>query len=81
MLSAGGSRAGSAMRAFFAVCGLLALMACGLGEPEKVTLYCYETLADAACYGAPDPGRGNRLLAVVEVPVTPEVALRLGLDR
>ena len=43
-------------------------------------LYCYETLADAACYGAPDAWRGNRLLAVVEVPITAEIALRLGLE-
>jgi len=81
MLVAGGARAGSTMRAFLLGCGLLALVACGRGGPETMTLYCYETLADAACYGAPDPGRGNRLLAVVDVPVTPEVALRLGLDR
>ena len=68
------------MRALLASCGLLALVACGSSGPETVTLYCYETLADAACYGAPDPGRGNRLLAVVEVPVTAEIALRLGLE-
>jgi hypothetical protein len=68
------------MRALILCCGLFLLAACGFGGPETVTLYCYETLADAACYGAPDPGRGNRLLAVVEVPVTPEVALRLGLE-
>ena len=58
----------------------MALVGCGRGGPETVTLYCYETLADAACYGAPDPDRGNRLLAVVDVPVTREVALRLGLE-
>ena len=81
MLVAGGSGAGRAMRALLLFGGLLALVACGRGGPETVTLYCYETLADAACYGAPDPGRGNRLLAVVDVPVTPEVAVRLGLDR
>lgn len=69
------------MRVVLLCCGLLVLVACGRGGPETVTLYCYETLADAACYGAPDPGRGNRLLAVVDVPVTPEVALRLGLER
>lgn len=68
------------MRACLLAFGLLALAACGRGGPETVTLYCYETLADAACYGEPDPLRGNRLLAVIEVPVTPEIALRLGLD-
>ena len=61
--------------------GLLALVACGRGQPPTVTLYCYETLADAACYAEPDPGRGNRLLAVVEVPVTAEIAVRLESDR
>ena len=68
------------MRALLGCCGLLALVACDRGGPGTVMLYCYETLADAACYGAPDPGRGNRLLAVVAVPVTPEIALRLGLE-
>jgi len=73
------------MRAFLLGCGLLALVGCAAADdpvrPETVTVYCYETLADAACYGEPDAGRGNRLLAVLDVPVTPEVALRLGLDR
>jgi uncharacterized lipoprotein YmbA len=71
---------GPAMRGLLICCGLLGLVACGRGGSETVTLYCYETLADSACYGAPDAGRGNRLLAVVEVPVTAEIALRLGLE-
>lgn len=71
---------GRAMRTLLVCCGLLGLVACGRSGPETVRLYCYETLADAACYGEPDAGRGNRLLAVVEVPVTAEIALRLGLE-
>ncbi len=74
------ARRNAAMRRITCLLGLLALAACSFGGPETVTLYCYETLADAACYGEPDPGRGNRLLAVVEVPVTAEIALRLGLE-
>lgn len=66
------------MRQLPALVGLpLLVTACGWGEPAAVTLYCYETLADAACYLEPDTGRGNRLLAVVDVPLTPEIALRL----
>jgi uncharacterized lipoprotein YmbA len=64
------------MRRLLPFC-LLALAACGGGR-DTVTLYCYETLADSACYLEPDIGRGNRLLAVVEVKVTPEIALLLG---
>ena len=69
-------------------CCLLALAACGGGRDgipptasgwrDTVTLYCYETLADSACYLEPETGRGNRLLAVVDVTVTPEIALLLG---
>lgn len=58
---------------------LLLVAACGSGS-ETVTLYCYQTLADSACYFEPDPGRGNRLLAVVDVPLTRELALRMGTD-
>jgi uncharacterized lipoprotein YmbA len=64
------------MRRLLPFC-LLALAACG-GGPDTVTLYCYETLADSACYLEPEVGRGNRLLAVVDVTVTPEIALLLG---
>jgi hypothetical protein len=84
ILASDGSSTGSAMRGLVLGFGLLALVGCTAaddpGEPVAVTLYCYETLADAACYGAPDAGRGNRLLAVVDVPVTREVALRLRLE-
>lgn len=67
------------MRIFWTMALMLGtLAACG-GEPESVTVYCYETLADPACYFAPDPGHGNRLLAVMEVPLTPEIRLRAGL--
>ncbi len=57
----------------------LLVAACSRG-PAMMTLNCYETLADSACYAEPDPGRGNRLLAVVEVPLTAELALRLGAE-
>lgn len=56
---------------------ILLVAGCSGGQ-ELVTLYCYETLADSACYVEPDQGRGNRLLAVVDVPLTRELALRLG---
>ncbi len=56
---------------------ILLVAGCSDGQ-ELVTLYCYETLADSACYVEPDQGRGNRLLAVVDVPLTRELALRLG---
>jgi hypothetical protein len=45
------------------------------GPGSTVTLYCYETLADPGCYLLPDPGRGDRLLGIVDVPWTPEIAL------
>ncbi|MEZ5906710.1 MAG: hypothetical protein R3C69_16985 [Geminicoccaceae bacterium] len=54
------------------------VVGCSSG-PETITVYCYETLADSACYFEPDPGHGNRLLAVMEVPLTPEIRLRAGL--
>ena len=56
--------------------GLGTLVACGGGKPETITVYCYETLADSACYFEPDPGRGNRLLGVVDIPYTREIELR-----
>ena len=80
MLPSGGFPTEPAMRLLLSLCALLGLAGCGQAVPATVTLYCYETLADAACRGAPDPGRGNRLLAVVEVPLTPELALRLAQD-
>lgn len=48
------------------------------GPGSTVTLYCYETLADPGCYLTPDPGRGNRLLGIADVPWTPEIALIKG---
>ena len=45
------------------------------GPGSFVTLYCYQTLADPGCYLAPDPGRGNTLLGIVDVPWTREIAL------
>ena len=68
------------MRLALVVFSLLLVTACGRG-PETVTLYCYETLADSACYLEPDPRRGNRLLVVVDVPLTRELALIMGVDR
>lgn len=50
--------------------------ACASPEPETVTLYCYATLADPACYLTPDADREGRLIAVTEVPATPELQLR-----
>ncbi len=67
------------MRLMLLLSGLV-LAGCSRG-PEMVTLYCYETLADSACYFAPDPGRENRLLAVVDVKLTPELAIRRGDPR
>jgi hypothetical protein len=61
------------------VLACLFVAACSRG-PAMVTLYCYETLADSACYAEPDPGRGNRLLAVVDVPLTATLAVRLGAE-
>jgi len=51
--------------------------ACASLEPETetLTLYCYATLADPACYLAPDADREGRLIAVTEVPATPELQL------
>jgi hypothetical protein len=71
------------MRHVLFLLGLLALPACGGGDvaaprasaDQTVTLYCYETLADPACYLLPDRGRGNRLLGVADVPLTREIAL------
>lgn len=47
-----------------------------LAEPETITLYCYRTLAEPACYVTPDTGREGRLIAVTEVPATAELRLR-----
>ena len=71
------------MRTTLTTLALLSLIGCGGhdavpivdGPGSTVTLYCYETLADPGCYLLPDPGRGNRLLAVVDVPWSPEIAL------
>lgn len=68
------------MRPALLALGLLLVAACGRA-PETVTLYCYQTLADSACYLDPDDGRGNRLLAVVDVPLTREIALIIGDGR
>ena len=66
------------MRTFWTMAlALGALTACS-GGPETVEVYCYETLADSACYFEPDPDRANRLLAIMEVPLTPEIELRAG---
>ena len=68
------------MRLALGTFSLLLVAACSRG-PETVTLYCYETLADSACYLEPDAGRGNRLLAVVDVPLTREIAVTIGAER
>lgn len=68
------------MRLALVVFSLLLVAACSRG-PKMVTLYCYETLADSACYLEPDAGRGNRLLAVVDVPLTREIAVTMGAER
>lgn len=56
----------------------LLVTACAPAEPAPatVTLYCYRTLADTACYLRPDRGREGRLLGVVAVAATPELRLR-----
>ncbi|HRY27311.1 MAG: hypothetical protein H6852_09675 [Geminicoccaceae bacterium] len=66
------------MRIFWTMALTLGTLVACSSEPETVTVYCYETLADSACYFEPDPGHGNRLLAVMEVKLTPEVRLRAG---
>ncbi len=72
------------MRTTLIAVALLGLVACGGhevvpvedgGPGSMVTLYCYETLADPGCYLLPDPGRGDRLLGIVDVPWSREIAL------
>ena len=58
-------------------CGMLTLAGCATPDaPSTLSLYCYRTLADVACYLAPDPGREGRIVAVTRVPLTPELELR-----
>ncbi len=66
------------MRLLWTMTLVLGTLAACSGEPDTLEVYCYETLADSACYLTPDPGRANRLLAVMEVPLTPEIKLRAG---
>lgn len=33
-------------------------------EPEPVPVFCYRTLADIACYAAPDEGREQQLVGI-----------------
>jgi hypothetical protein len=42
----------------------LALLAGCASVQEPVPVFCYRTLADIACYEAPDPGREGRLVGV-----------------
>ena len=44
--------------------GLLLLAGCTTRGTEPVPVFCYRTLADIACYAAPDPGRERRLVGI-----------------
>jgi hypothetical protein len=63
------------MRIFWTMALTLGTLVACSSEPDTITVYCYETLADPACYLLPDRGRGNRLLGVADVPLTREIAL------
>lgn len=55
---------GSALAWTATLASLAALAGCGWGRPEPVRVYCYRTLADVACYDAPDRGRERQLVGV-----------------